>query len=131
MRTTCSPNVHVTTDTPLLAAGVISDAAGQMGSVPSGEDPRLREEIFIEPSPHRTQNVLITLPGWGLNGGSLLLSIRMAVSALACSLLDVISGLLAVCCPPPCAQLLFPPGVGQVLGAQQLLEHGKSIYILT
>lgn len=114
-----------------------------MGSVPSGEDPRLREKIFIGLSLPHTQNVLITLPEWGLNGDRSLLNMGMTVFPPASSLLsqglDIIAGILVVCCPhrspapppPPPAQLLFLPCVGHVLRAQQLLEHSKSIHILT
>lgn len=105
MRTTCSPNAHATMDTPSLAVGVISDPVGYMGSIPEWERSTFERGNFYREFPHHAQNVLIALPGWGLDGGRWLLNIRMAFSPLACSLqsgdLDIIAGILVVCCSHP------------------------------
>lgn len=75
-----------------------------MGSVPSGEELHLRGGIvyWAVSSPHT--NVLITLPGWGLNGTRSLPHIGTKLSPPAFSLqsrgLDTIVGTPVVCWAP-------------------------------
>ena len=125
MWTTCRPNAHVTMDTPLLAGGVISDTVGQMGSVPSGEEPHLGDGMFYRAvsSPHPKYPHHFAGVGADIrtSEGRFLLSILSPASGPACNFGDPGCRLA----PRP---LLWLPCVGHVSGPRQLLEHSKSIH---
>ena len=135
MRATCSPNVHMKMDTLLLDVQCYfrqcwtDRLCSKWGrSMPQrGNFYRTVSSPYTK-CPYHFARVEAE---WGRS----LLNIRITNFPLACSLqswgLHRIMGILVVFWSPSCAQLQFLPSVRQVLGAQQLLEHSKSVHILT
>lgn len=134
MRTTCGPNAHVTMDTPSPAVQCYFRPCWTYGLCSEWGRSTLERENFCRES-HHAQNVLIALSGWGLSGGRSPLNIRRTFSPLACSLqsggLDVIVGILVVCCSHPAPSSYFCHVWGKCLELRSCWKHSKSIHILT